>query len=93
MRSDPTTAAPGTSAEAEAEAGTFDAAVEEAFLDLSEDFRHVVVLFDIDQLSYAEAAEVLGTPVGTVMSRLHRDRKRIRDHLHAAGTIPSSGAT
>jgi RNA polymerase sigma-70 factor, ECF subfamily len=84
---------PDTSAEAEAMAGTFDAAVEEAFLELSDEFRRVVVLVDIDQLSYAEAAEVMGTPVGTVMSRLHRARKRIRDHMQAAGTIPSGGST
>jgi RNA polymerase sigma-70 factor, ECF subfamily len=84
---------PDTSAEAVAMAGTFDAAVEEAFLELSEDFRQVVVLVDIDQLSYAEAADVMGTPVGTVMSRLHRARKRIRDHLQASGPVPIQGAS
>lgn len=84
---------PDTSAEAVAMAGTFDAAVEEAFLSLPDDFRQVVTLVDIDQLSYADAAELMGTPVGTVMSRLHRARKRIRDHLHAAGTVPPEGAS
>jgi RNA polymerase sigma-70 factor (ECF subfamily) len=44
-------------------------------------FRAVVVLVDIDGLSYEEAAAVLGVPVGTVMSRLHRARRRMRDHL------------
>jgi RNA polymerase sigma-70 factor, ECF subfamily len=85
----PDTRRPDTSAEAEALAGTFDAVVERSFLALSDDFRHVVTLVDIDQLSYAEAAQVMGTPVGTVMSRLHRARKRIRDDLHAAGINPS----
>jgi len=41
----------------------------------------VVVLVDIDQLSYAEAARTLGVPVGTVMSRLHRARNRLRKAL------------
>lgn len=84
---------PDTSAEAVAMAGTFDAAVEEAFLELSEEFRQVVILVDIDQLSYAEAADVMGTPVGTVMSRLHRARKRIRDHLQAHSAVPTDGAS
>jgi RNA polymerase sigma-70 factor (ECF subfamily) len=55
---------------------------------LSDDFRRVVELVDIDGLSYAEAAEVLGVPVGTVMSRLHRARRRIRDRLDRAGLAP-----
>jgi RNA polymerase sigma-70 factor, ECF subfamily len=80
---------PDTSAEAAALDGRFDAAVEQAFHALSDDFRRVVTLVDIDQLTYAEAAQVMGTLVGTVMSRLHRARKRIRDELHAAGMIPS----
>ena len=55
---------------------------------LSEDFRRVVELVDIDGLSYAETAEVIGVPVGTVMSRLHRARRRIRDRLERAGLTP-----
>lgn len=55
---------------------------------LSDDFRRVVELVDIDGLSYVEAAEVLGVPVGTVMSRLHRARRRIRDRLDRAGLAP-----
>ena len=51
-------------------------------------FRQVVELVDIDGLSYAEAAEVLGVPLGTVMSRLHRARSRIRDRLERAGFTP-----
>ena len=44
-------------------------------------FRTVLLLIDVDQLSYAEVAEVLGIPVGTVMSRLSRARDRVRAQL------------
>jgi RNA polymerase sigma-70 factor (ECF subfamily) len=57
---------------------------------LSDDFRQVVELVDIDGLSYAEAADVIGVPVGTVMSRLHRARSRIRDRLHDTGLAPKA---
>ncbi len=46
-------------------------------------FRAVVVLVDVHDLSYAEAAAVLGVPVGTVMSRLSRARERLRRQLSA----------
>ena len=59
----------------------FDAVVEAAYEALPEMFHDVVELVDVNGLSYAEAAELLDIPVGTVMSRLHRARKRIRDHL------------
>ena len=84
-RSDPR--ASDSSAEAEVMAATFDATVEQAFLALPDNYRRAVTLVDIDQHSYAEAARIMGTPVGTVMSRLHRARKRIRDELHAAGVL------
>ena len=61
--------------------GQFDSVVEVAFNELPLKFREVVELVDLNQLSYQEAADVLEVPVGTVMSRLHRGRKRIRDHL------------
>jgi len=57
---------------------------------LDEPFRRVVELVDIDGLSYAEAAEVINVPVGTVMSRLHRGRTRIRDRLDKSGFDPRS---
>ncbi len=63
----------------------FDAAVQEAFDRLSDDFRNVVELVDLNGLSYAEAAELLDVPVGTVMSRLHRARKRIREDINEHG--------
>jgi len=43
----------------------------------------VVEMVDVDGLTYAEAAEVLDVPVGTIMSRLHRARRRVRDELLA----------
>lgn len=49
-----------------------------AFEALSEPFREVVVLADVEELRYREVAEVLGLPLGTVMSRLSRARQRLR---------------
>lgn len=63
----------------------FDAAVEDALSNLPEKFKEVIELVDLSGLAYQEAAELLDIPVGTVMSRLHRARKRIRDQLHATG--------
>lgn len=68
----------------------FDVEVERALHDLDDSFRRVVELVDIDGLSYAEAAEVLGVPTGTIMSRLHRARRRIRARLDRAGISPRS---
>ncbi|MGH7322218.1 MAG: sigma-70 family RNA polymerase sigma factor, partial [Candidatus Rokuibacteriota bacterium] len=48
---------------------------------LSENHRSIVILSDIEGLSYREIAEVLDVPMGTVMSRLHNARKRLRDAL------------
>lgn len=67
----------------------FDEVVDEAFAALPAKHRQVVHLVDIEGLSYAEAAALLGVPEGTVMSRLHRARKRIRDRLAAAGLAPT----
>jgi RNA polymerase sigma-70 factor, ECF subfamily len=66
----------------------FEAVVAECLAVLPERHRQVVELVDIDGLSYAEAAGVIGVPVGTVMSRLHRARARIRRRLSAAGLAP-----
>jgi RNA polymerase sigma-70 factor (ECF subfamily) len=67
----------------------FDAAVEQALQALTAPFGEVIELVDIDGLSYAEAAEALGIPVGTVMSRLHRARKKIREQLRRTGVAPT----
>ncbi len=62
-----------------------DGRILETLDELDEPFRTIIELVDIDGLSYAEAADVLDVPVGTVMSRLHRARRRIRDRLVEAG--------
>ncbi len=54
------------------------AQLREALADLAQDQRRVVELVDIEELSYAEAAEVLGLPVNTVRSRLNRARVRLK---------------
>lgn len=60
--------------------------------ELPDDFRVAIVLCDVEELSYKEIAESMGTPIGTVMSRIHRARKilqdRLRRHAMAAGIIP-----
>ena len=76
------------SAEDTALANTFDATVDAALTALPDVFRQVVVLVDVDELSYAEAARLLDVPEGTVMSRLHRGRTKIREQLAAAGLAP-----
>jgi RNA polymerase sigma-70 factor, ECF subfamily len=65
-----------------------DTAVASALATLPDKFQRVVRLVDVDGLSYAETAGLLGVPVGTVMSRLHRARARIRAHLAASGLAP-----
>lgn len=67
---------------------TFDTVVDAALVALPTKFRQAVLLVDVDGLSYAEAADALGIPEGTVMSRLHRARTRIRQRLAAAGLAP-----
>lgn len=59
-------------------------------------FQEVIVLCDVEDLSYKEAAEALAIPIGTVMSRLHRGRAQLRTELAAADGIvdrPSTGAS
>lgn len=70
---------------------TFDAVVVDALVALSPKLRQVVELVDVDGLTYAEAATALDVPVGTVMSRLHRARARIRTRLADAGVAPRGG--
>jgi len=67
--------------------GTFfaqivDVKVLDAIDALPEEFREVLVLSDIENLSYAEIAEVLGVPVGTVKSRLFRARRQLQEVLY-----------
>ncbi|HVJ15756.1 MAG TPA: sigma-70 family RNA polymerase sigma factor [Polyangiaceae bacterium] len=59
--------------------------------ELPEEFRLAVVLSDVEELSYKEIAEIMGCPIGTVMSRLHRGRrllkKRLYEHARAYGIV------
>ena len=71
---------------------TFGSALARAFADLPERFRTVVEMVDLNGLSYQETADALGIPVGTVMSRLHRSRTRMRKRLEAEG-ITAPGVT
>ena len=65
----------------------FDADVEQALSELNPEFRDAVLLADVDGLSYEEVAEVLGLKLGTVRSRIHRGRERLRRALaHRAPT-------
>jgi RNA polymerase sigma-70 factor (ECF subfamily) len=58
-----------------------DTDIIEAIDDLPEQFRLAVVLSDIEGFSYAEMAEIMDVPLGTVMSRLHRGRKALQKRL------------
>jgi len=53
----------------------------DALSSLPHDFRDVVVLVDIGDFSYADAAQILDIPIGTVMSRLHRGRRQLKSKL------------
>ncbi len=76
---------PVPSAEAEALDRTTDSDLLRALRDLPGEFRTAVYLADIEGYPYREIAEIMGTPVGTVMSRLHRGRRKIREQLVASG--------
>ncbi|WP_245306524.1 sigma-70 family RNA polymerase sigma factor [Acidipropionibacterium timonense] len=69
------------SAEVEALDSIPDEQVLAALDSLSDDFRQVVLLADVEGFSYKEIAEIMGTPIGTVMSRLNRARKQLRGQL------------
>ena len=53
----------------------------EALAEVPHDFRDVIVLVDIGEFSYADAAQILDIPIGTVMSRLHRGRRILKKNL------------
>lgn len=52
-----------------------------ALSEISPQFREVVVLVDIGDFTYADAAQILDVPIGTVMSRLHRGRRALKQKL------------
>jgi RNA polymerase sigma-70 factor (ECF subfamily) len=76
--------------------GVLDEEVERALAALPEEYREVVLLALVEELSYKEIAQVLSIPIGTVMSRLHRGRRilqaRLLDYARRRGIVRSGAA-
>ena len=76
----------GRSPEQHAAASESERRLHRALSTLSEEHRQIVVLRHFEDLSYAECAEILGVPEGTVMSRLYRARKALAAAIHTLET-------
>jgi len=73
-----------------------DDEVKQALADLPEQFRLAVYLADVEGFRYSEIAEIMGTPIGTVMSRLHRGRAALQralfEYAKGRGLVPATSA-
>ncbi len=76
---------PVMSAEAEALERLADSDILQALRDLPAEFRVAIYLADVEGYPYKEVAAMMGTPIGTVMSRLHRGRAKLRRRLAGHG--------
>ena len=81
-------APPARSAESEALDRLADSDVLNALRELPAEFKIAIYLADIEGYPYREVAQLMGTPIGTVMSRLHRGRSKLRAKLAAYGPQP-----
>ena len=70
-----------------------DEGLKEALDSLDADSRMILLLWGVEGMKYREIAEIMTIPVGTVMSRLHRARKKVMDHLEHRANAPAPGQT